>query len=568
MKATPIQQNSETVLMTELHKLADAGASVLQIRTREPLRTAIILRKNLINDSCPYAEWDAVNGLRVFTVENFLDHKVAGGKEDFVSALEKPISDLRNPTSEVNRTTDKIHFYAFVDPHPFIPNNPYAIELIQQYAAILPSTNVCLLLITPDMPLSDIPVGTMLVADLPTPNVDELGDVLDRIIEDAIRQEDSRGNKVFPDGSDMDDEDVRRVANLGLGLSLYEFETYAAIAVIDATLASEEALTFERMSEGIAKGKTVVVKQSEILELTMPESIENVGGMHRLKDWLAKRAQCYSDDAKEAGVEPPKGIALVGVPGTGKSLIAKAVGSVLGVPIVRLDFGRVFSKYVGDSESRVRQALAMVESMAPCVLFVDEIDKGLGGIGNGGGDAGTSSRVLGSFLSWLQECKAPVFTMVTANRVDGLPPELLRRGRFDAIFSVAMPNADERREVFDIHLRKRGHKIDEFTDAEISKFLEASRDYVPAEIESSVKDALVDAFSENTELKMKHVLNALRDMIPMSRSHKAQIDRIIEWATANATPVNYEARQLADQVIANAAGTPGGRRVLRSRKGA
>ena len=566
MKVTPVQPNSETVLMTELHKLADAGASVIQIRTREPLRTALILRKNLVTDNCPYNEWDTVNGFRVFTTENFVEHKTPGGKEDFITALEKPLNELRNPTSEVSRRVDKIHFFAYVDPHPFIPNNPYAIELIQQYAALLPSTNACILLITPDMPLSDIPVGTMLVADLPTPNVEELEDVLTRIIDDAVKQEDSRGHKVFPDGCELDDDDVRRVANLGLGLSLYEFETYAAIAIIDATLASEEAITFERMSNGIAKGKTVVVKQSEILELTMPEDIENVGGMHRLKDWLAKRAQCYSDEAKEAGVEPPKGIALVGVPGTGKSLIAKAVGSVLGVPIVRLDFGRVFSKYVGDSESRVRQALAMVESMAPCVLFVDEIDKGLGGINGGGGDAGTSSRVLGSFLSWLQECKAPVFTMVTANRVDGLPPELLRRGRFDAIFSVAMPNPEERKEVFDIHLRKRGCNIEDFTDAEIDRFLAESLGYVPAEIESAVKDALVDAFSAKEPLGIDHVITALRDMIPMSRSHKEQIDRIIEWATANATPVNYEARHMAEAAIAKAAGI-GGRRVLRSRKG-
>ena len=564
MKVTPTQENSETTLMTELHKLADAGASVIQIRTREPIRTALTLRKNLLGSDSPYYEWDCVNGFRAFTSENFVNHKVSGDKSDFVSALERPITELRAPTSNVNVQTNKIHFFAYVDPHPFIPNNPYAIELIQQYAAILPSTNVCMLLVTPDVALSDIPVGTLLVAELPTPNVEELEAVLDRIVSDAVKQEDERGRKTFPEGSELDEEGMRQVANLGLGLSLYEFETYAAISVIDASLQGEKAITLDRMMGGIAQGKTVVVKQSEILELTMPEDIENVGGMHRLKDWLTKRAGCYSDDAKEAGVEPPKGIALIGVPGTGKSLVSKAVGSVLGVPIVRLDFGRVFSKYVGDSESRVRAALSMVESMAPCVLFADEVDKGLGGIEGGGGDSGTSSRVLGSFLTWLQECKAPVFTMVTANRVDGLPPELLRRGRFDAIFAVTMPVAEERKEVLAIHLRKRGHNIDEFTEHDIDKFVEASHDYVPAEIESAVKDALVEAFHSGEDLTMAHVTTALQEMIPMSKSHKTKIDRIKEWAETNATPVNYDrAKQVAEETIARA----GGRRVLRPRTG-
>jgi AAA+ superfamily predicted ATPase len=564
MKVTPVQQNSETVLMTDIHKLADAGASVIQVRTREPMRTAVILRKNLIGGESPYYEWDVVNGTRVFTLENFVDHKVTGQPSDFFEALSRPLIDLRNQNSQVNLETNKIHFFAYIDPHPFIQSNPVVIEMIQQYAAILPSTNVCILLITPDMPLSDIPTGTMLVAELPTPNTEELEAILERIVGDAIEQEDDRSHKTFPDGSDLDEEDITRIANLGLGLSLYEFETYAAIAVIDANLSGERAITFERMQRGIAQGKTVVVKQSEILELTMPEDISNVGGMHRLKDWLGKRAGCYSEEAKEAGVEPPKGIALVGVPGTGKSLIAKAIGSILGVPIVRLDFGRVFSKFVGDSESRVRNALSMVEAMAPCVLFVDEIDKGLGGIGSGGGDAGTSSRVLGSFLSWLQDCKAPVFTMVTANRIDGLPPELLRRGRFDQIFSVAMPNDIERREVLAIHMRKRGKDIDSFSDAQVRQILEASRDYVPAEIESAVKDALVEAFSAGEELSSTHVVSALHEMIPMSKSHKAQIDRIVDWARENATPVNYDgAQQQASAAITKAAG---GRRLIRSNR--
>lgn len=536
--------SSEVALMTEIHKLADAGASVIQVRTREPIRTATALRRNFLGDDTPYAEWDIVNGMRRFTKENYVNHQIEGDKKDFGEAIEEPLAKLRNPSSDVCAAPDKIHYFAYVDPHPFIQNNAFVVSLLQQYATILPSTNVCIILVTPDMPLPDVPVGTVLVADLRTPGVEELSGVLTRIVESSTDEDSS-----FTKGSELDEDDIRRIAQMGLGMTLNEFETYAAIAIIEASLANEKSLKADRLMAGVAKGKTAVIRQSEILELMPPEDIENVGGMQRLKDWINERADCYSDDAREFGIEPPKGAALVGVPGTGKSLVAKAIAAVLEVPLVRLDFGRVFSKYVGDSESRVRAALKMVEEMAPCVLFVDEIDKGLGGAAGGGGDSGTSSRVLGSFLTWLQEYKAKVFTMVTANRVDGLPPELLRRGRFDAIFSVGMPNADERKEVLAIHLRKRGRDIADFSDSDIARFLEVSNNYVPAEIESAVKDALIAAYHADEELTISHLEKAFNDMVPMSRSHAAQIDRIVEWARNNATPVNYATTHIVPTTV-------------------
>ena len=203
-----------------------------------------------------------------------------------------------------------------------------------------------------------------------------------------------------------------------------------------------------------------------------------------------------------------------------------------------------------------RAALQMAEDMAPVLLFADELDKGLGGAGGGGGDNGTSSRVLGTFLTWLQECKSPVFVMATANRVDGLPPELLRRGRFDQIFSIGLPSDVERLEVLNIHLRKRGKTL-EFSKEEIFQFTTASRDYVPAEIESAVKDALILAFNAKEELGMSHVLDSLKDMVPMSKSNAASIARMVEWAKDNATPVNYD-NSLSPEMVGGA-----GRRMRR-----
>jgi ATP-dependent 26S proteasome regulatory subunit len=225
---------------------------------------------------------------------------------------------------------------------------------------------------------------------------------------------------------------------------------------------------------------------------------------------------------------------------TGKSLAAKSVASELGVPLVRLDFGRIFNSLVGASEERVRMALRMVESMAPVVLFVDEIDKGLGGIGSGG-DSGTSSRVLGTFLTWLQENKRPVFTMVTANNVKGLPPELLRRGRFDAIFSTGMPTHEEREEVTCIHLAKRGYDPEDMGVNGIKAIARASAGYVPAEIESAIKDGLIDAFAEGEDFCEDHVVVALRAMVPLSKAFNKEINAMTLWAHENATPAGLVA---------------------------
>ncbi len=538
MISSPQGVNSELALMQSIHKLTDAGCAVIQVRTREPLRAALTLRKHLLASETPYKEWNCVDGFRVFTCENYTEHRISGDGKDFVESLGVPLVELRNPSSEVSARVDKLHFFVYVDPHPYVSNNPFAAELLQQYAAMLPSTNVCMVLVTPDLTLPGIPPGTVLVAELPTPSVSELQAVLTRILTGTMADK-----TAFPGGSELEEEDLQKIANMGLGLSLYEFETYTAIAIVEAGEKGDSAITLPRLLDGVAQGKTAVVRQSEILELTHPESIDNVGGMGRLKAWLTARVGCYTEDARAFGVEPPKGLILAGVSGTGKSLVAKACASVFGVPLVRLDFARVFSKFVGDSEHRVRAALKMVEDMAPVVLFVDEVDKALGGAG-GGGDSGTSSRVLGSFLTWLQECKAPVFTVVTANRVDGLPPELLRRGRFDQIFSVTLPSPEERIEVLAIHLRKRGRDIKNFNKDAIADFIVASDEYVPAEIESAVKDALVESFGDLKcqDVEMKHILSAFKNMVPMARSNRETIERITTWATNNATPVSYPAK--------------------------
>jgi ATPases of the AAA+ class len=540
MAKTPTIAASEADLMRSVRMLSDAGAAVLQIRTREPYRAALALRRSFLvgKDASPYREWDCINGMRMFTAENFTDPMVPASNpsepmNDLYSALNLINSMRRDQHSDLYVNNKALHYFVYINPAPFLQQPPL-IELVCQLANSLPTSNVCVLLVTADEPLSGIPQGMLQVTSLATPSAEELIQITRNLLQDAGRH--SESVEAFQDGMDIADEDLARIAHMGAGMTAFEFETYAAIAVIEAQSRADNQLTAEVLMEGISKGKTEIVKQSDMLELMAPTAIDEVGGMEGLKEWLLQRTDCFSEEAREFGIETPKGIAVVGLPGSGKSLIGKAIANVFNLPLVRFDISAVFSKFVGDSEQRMRSALKLVESMSPLVLLIDEVDKAMGGMG-GSNDGGASSRVFGTFLTWLQECKSPVFTIVTANRVNGMPPEFLRKGRFDQVFSVGMPDAMERSAVLRVHLAKRGRAIDDFNAADLSAFSAKSNGYVPAEIEAAVKDGLILAFHAHEELQMRHILAALEDTVPMSVSNAAQVNEIVEWARHNATPV-------------------------------
>lgn len=559
--------SSEQALMDSVYKLSDAGGSIIHVRSREVPRTLSTLRKSIIaDDTNAYREWDQVCGWRNgFTLENYSDHNLKGdasSANDPIGALMQPFNELQQATSPVMSQAEKMHYFVYVDLHSYVDGNPPVVAALQHYAAVLPARNVCIILVTPELSFKDLPLGTVLSVDAPTPTVDELEAHLRKLVDNSSDD--------WPEGGlQVTEEAYPIIAQMGLGLTRYEFETYASIAIVEAGSKQDAVLTDDDLMFGISQGKTEVVKQSDILELFHTESMDDVGGMQRLKDWITDRKDAFTEEALDFGIEAPKGIAVVGVPGTGKSLVAKAIASVMQVPLLRLDFGRVFSKFIGDSEQRMRSALKMVESMGHLVLFADEIDKGLGGIGGGGGDGGTSSRVLGAFLTWLQETKSKVFVIVTANRIEGLPPELFRKGRMDEVFSVGLPGAQDREEVLAVHLRKRGRDIDNFSEEELDEFKTVSQGRVPAEIEAAVKTGLIAAFNDKAadDLEMRHIVAALSESVPMSRSHAVQIQAILEWAEANAVSVTYdEPAQLPTGDVS--AGNEGVRRVAPRRPGA
>lgn len=355
--------------------------------------------------------------------------------------------------------------------------------------------------------------------NFPLPTREDMGALLDKIIED-VKQ--FRQVKI-----DLDEAGRERLLQAALGLTLGEAENvFAKIIVKDERLSGEDV--YEVFAE-----KQQIIRKSGLLDyFATDESFSNVGGLSVLKDWLDKRAIAFTSQAREFGLPAPKGILMLGVQGCGKSLSAKAVSTLWQLPLLRFDMGRMFNSLVGSSEENVRRAIAVAESVAPAILWVDEIDKAFAGSqGSGSTDGGTTARVFGTFLTWLSDKTAPVFVVATANDISQLPPELMRKGRLDEIFFVDLPSEEERESIFQIHLAKRKRDPQNF---DLKTLAACSKEYSGAEIEESIISALYDAFSSGTELSTDHVLHALRETVPLSKTMDEQINRLRSWADGRA----------------------------------
>lgn len=335
------------------------------------------------------------------------------------------------------------------------------------------------------------------------------------------------------DTSDLTPEIEEKLCKAALGLTLQEAENAFALSMVNdgkITIADLGTILSEKMQ---------VIKKTGILEFISSEyNINDIGGLENLKGWLQKRNNSWSESAKKYCLPSPKGVLITGVPGCGKSLTAKATSAIWQLPLLKLDFGKIFAGIVGSSEENMRKALKTAEAVAPSILWVDEIEKSLSGI-NSNGDSGTSSRIFGTFLNWMQEKTAPVFVIATANNISGLPPELLRKGRFDEIFFVDMPTFSERKEIFKLHLQKRlkdesvtgSIKIDDQLCEELAKMTEG---FVGAEIEQIVIDSLYEAFFNKRALTFEDLTNTIKNVVPLSVTQKEQILALRSWANVRA----------------------------------
>ncbi len=350
-------RHSENDFGEQLLMLIDSGAGVIHVRTNEVLRATSCIRRAILLDKGTYKEWDIVNGMRSFTIQNHNDEAVPGdNNSDIGSAFSEPLGAMRDGPSADNQ----LRCFVFVNPHVFMENNPHMTQLLLMYNEYLPAAGTCVIMVTPDAPLPETAAsGSILSIHFHPPGLQELRASLSSLLSDAAES--------FPEKIKFDSDELDKICFAGAGMTRLQFETYVSLGMIKEGREEAQVPDPEHLASEVQVGKTDIVNSSDILELYPKTDIGDVGGMENLKEWINKRKSCYSDEAQEAGVEPPKGLVLVGVPGSGKSLVAKAVAGVFGVPLIRLDFGRVFSSYVGSSEQRVRSALRMIESMAPCV---------------------------------------------------------------------------------------------------------------------------------------------------------------------------------------------------------
>ena len=410
--------------------------------------------------------------------------------------------------------------FIFKDFHPFLTKTNFAVvRKLKEIALHLKNSFKTIVLISPIMEIPTELDKEVTVLNYPLPAREDLSLLLDRIIEDV---------KQFKQVViDLDEAGRERLLSAALGLTLGEAENVFAKIIV-----KDERLTGDDVNEVFSE-KQQIIRKSGLLEYCATgESFAHVGGLAILKDWLNKRALAFSSEARTFGLPPPKGILMLGVQGCGKSLCAKAVSNQWQLPLLRFDMGRMFGSLVGSSEENVRRAIAVAESVAPAILWVDEIDKAFAGAqGSGATDGGTTARVFGTFLTWLSEKTAPVFVVATANDISQLPPELLRKGRLDEIFFVDLPSREERIEVFRIHLLKRARNPAQFN---LEALADAGKDFSGAEIEESINSALYDAFYAGADITTDHVLMALSQTVPLAKTMDEQINRLRSWAEGRA----------------------------------
>lgn len=326
-----------------------------------------------------------------------------------------------------------------------------------------------------------------------------------------------------------------RMVDAALGMTSMEADLAFCLAAVKDDLGNNAPYT-------VSSEKEQIIKKSGILDyFPKNEDLKDVGGMEVLKDWLFKRQKAYEKKARDFGLQEPKGLLLLGVPGCGKSLTAKSIASFWNMPLLRLDIGKVYQGLVGSSEDNIRKAIATAEAVAPCVLWIDEIEKGLNGVQSSGStDGGVTSRIFSTILTWMQEKTSPVFVVATANNINLLPPELLRKGRFDEIFFVDLPKQKEREKIFSIHLKKKGQDSSQYPMEMLGKKTEG---FNGAEIEECIKEAMFAAYVESPDdpkLLSKHLVDAISKTVPLSTTMKEQITALRNWAATRAKNASNE----------------------------
>ncbi|MBM3969421.1 MAG: AAA family ATPase [Planctomycetes bacterium] len=429
-----------------------------------------------------------------------------------------------DPLAALDSVVDQIEpaIYLFKDFHHFTDDqrcNMSVLRRLRDVALHLRDTYKSIVIVSPLLQIAPELTKDVTVVDFGLPVTNDFSQLLDRIVDDV---KDNPQVKIS-----LDTESRERLLNAARGLTLKEAENvFAKTLVLDGKIDADDiGIVFSE--------KQQIIKKSGLLEYyETQEGFGHVGGMKNLKQWFQKRSIAFTDRAANFGLPPPRGVLLLGVQGCGKSLCAKAAAALWKQPLLRFDIGRLFSSLIGSSEENIRRAIQTAESVAPAILWIDEIDKAFAGAtGSAGNDGGTSSRVFGTLLTWMSEKTSPVFVIATANDISHLPPELLRKGRLDDIFFVDLPTEEERIDMFRIHLKRRGRNPEKFDTVDLARL---SDGFSGAEIEEVVIAALFDAFSQRSDLDTEILKRSVSETVPLSKTMPEELNRLRTWAVGRA----------------------------------
>lgn len=497
-------------MRTQITNYIRAGYPGVYLISHEEARVESELKAVATSLKRPLYAWSATRGL-----VNTTDGSSAGGN-DPLEAVEA-----------VNGLPEDA-LVLMADFHLFLQDgNPVLIRAIKDTLVAGKAKGRCLILVGCRQVLPPELEREFVVLDFALPDKTALGQVLDGICMSAKLQK--------PEGAERD-----QVLDASTGMTTQETENAYALSVIESKKVDPAI---------VAREKAATVKKNGLMEVvTVKGTLDDIGGLGTLKSWLLQRRDAFTERAREYRLPCPKGLLIVGIPGTGKSLTAKATASVFGRPLLKLDAGKLYGSLVGQSEGNLRSVIQVAEAVAPCVLFIDELEKGLAGSKSSGStDGGTSARVFGSFISWMQEKTAPVFVVATANDVTQLPPELLRKGRWDDLFFVDLPNPEEREMIWKIQIQKHGRDWSLYDTVALAK---ASEGFTGAEIEQGYIDALYAAFAAGREPGMIEIGKAISDTVPLSKLMAEQIAGLRKWAGGRCRMATSPVQQAKGRKIA------------------
>jgi SpoVK/Ycf46/Vps4 family AAA+-type ATPase len=423
-----------------------------------------------------------------------------------------------------------------------IPTNAPAVFVLRDYQRFLEDISVSRKLRNLARSLKSQPKNIVILApQLTIPDdLAEVMTVLEFALPDATEIKTAVTQVLTGLGQTMQSRDLDNLVQSCQGLSIDRIRRVMGRAIAQHNDFRAEDIDL------ILEEKRQTIRQTQILEFyPATENISDIGGLDNLKEWLVRRGGAFSERARQYGLPAPKGLLLVGIQGTGKSLTAKAIARHWHLPLLRLDVGRLFGGVVGESESRTRQMIQLAEALAPCVLWIDEIDKAFAGV-DGRSDAGTSSRVFGTFITWMAEKQSSVFVVSTANNIQALPPELLRKGRFDEIFFVGLPSQEERAAIFGVHLaRLRPHQLAQY---DMTRLAYETPDFSGAEIEQILVEAMHIGFSQNRDFTTDDILAAASQTVPLARTAQEQIQLLQQWAAAGKARMASKNNALTDRM--------------------